>query len=351
MVLQADTNPSEIYEEITTMHHGRWPDLSFEISSKALEDLSVNYVRSNMAPTPIPTSNMCSRNPRCSPPSRMPLSPCLKGGPSIEQLLPSFSCMFGNSDSEIMKDSFLVEDASTSSIQHESSSVFGSLSFAKLFGPTVGGASSLPVSPVAQLSDSGINSDVQDICEGPDCRICQLELGEGGETLKMECSCKGALAWTHRDCAIEWNWHDVPILIIISVLAYFCFLEQLLVVDNGFAAIGVSLPFSCLLGFLSSLTSATMVRERYIFVYASVQFVLVATFAHTFHSLLRMQAIVSVMIATFAGFATAMSASSVTVEYVRWRLRCRLEETSAAGDPSRFLQNAPAPEALGQMNQ
>ncbi|KAK4788496.1 hypothetical protein SAY86_019815 [Trapa natans] len=137
------------------------------------------------------------------------------------------------------------------------------------------------------------------------CRICLLELCQAGETLKMECSCKGELALAHRDCAVKWfsikgnktcdvcrqevknlpvtllriqsiqvrnrpsrvrqedlreyrSWQEVPVLVIVSMLAYFCFLEQLLVGKMGTRAITISLPFSCALGLLSSMTASTM---------------------------------------------------------------------------------------------
>ncbi|KAH7542620.1 hypothetical protein FEM48_Zijuj02G0093300 [Ziziphus jujuba var. spinosa] len=159
------------------------------------------------------------------------------------------------------------------------------------------------------------NDDGEDIREDEAvCRICLVELCEGGETLKMECSCKGELALAHQECAVKWFsikgnktcdickqevrnlsvtllriqsirtrnsglsrsqladpngyrqvsignakvWQEVPVLVIVSMLAYFCFLEQLLVGKMSTGAIAISLPFSCVLGLLSSMTSSTM---------------------------------------------------------------------------------------------
>ncbi|XP_048425531.1 uncharacterized protein LOC103956779 isoform X2 [Pyrus x bretschneideri] len=201
------------------------------------------------------------------------------------------------------------------------------------------------------------------------CRICLVELCEGGETFKTECSCKGELALAHQECAIKWFSikgnktcdvckqevqnlpvtllriqsvraqnagaslyeqeddngfrvsQEVPVLVIVSMLAYFCFLEQLLVEKMGTGAIVISLPFSCVLGLLSSVTSSTMVKRRFVWVYASVQFALVVLFAHIFYSLVRMQAVPCILLATFAGLGVALSGSSIIVEFLRWRRR------------------------------
>lgn len=222
--------------------------------------------------------------------------------------------------------------------------------------------------------DENTEVDAEDIPEEEAvCRICMLELCEGGETLKMECKCKGELALAHQECAVKWFsikgnktcevckhevqnlpvtllriqsvqnriaaanrapamevngfsdvyrvWQELPILVIVSMLAYFCFLEQLLVANMGTGAIALSLPFSCVLGFLSSMTSSTMVKRRFVWLYASIQFAFVVIFAHFFFSVVHVQPVLSILLATFAGLGVAMSGSSIIVEFLRWKRR------------------------------
>ncbi|KAL3531928.1 hypothetical protein ACH5RR_005449 [Cinchona calisaya] len=226
--------------------------------------------------------------------------------------------------------------------------------------------------------DGGENNGEDIPQEEAVCRICLVELGEGSETLKLECNCKGELALAHHECAVKWFsikgnktcdvckqevqnlpvtllriqdgqprgsgvriievpryrvWQDVPVLVIVSMLAYFCFLEQLLVTKLGSGAIAISLPFSCILGLLASMTSTTMVRRKYAWIYATIQFSLVVLFAHVFYSLLHVQAVLSVLLATFAGFGGAMSGASIIFEFSKWRRR--LHALSTQGSTSR----------------
>ncbi|KAL4591519.1 hypothetical protein LXL04_004487 [Taraxacum kok-saghyz] len=241
-----------------------------------------------------------------------------------------------------------------------------------------------PSPPRDKDNEEGDGEDIPE--EEAVCRICLVELCEGGETLKMECSCKGELALAHKDCAVKWFsikgnktcdvchqdvqnlpvtllriqssirnrnndasrsnyievngygqvlicfttsfsndvyrvWQEVPILVIVSMLAYFCFIEQLLVGDMGTSAIALSLPFSCVLGLLSSMTSSTMVKRRFVWLYASVQFAFVVIFAHIFYSVVHVQPVLSILLATFAGCGVAMSGSSIIVEFLRFRNR------------------------------
>ncbi|KAH7553590.1 hypothetical protein JRO89_XS12G0030800 [Xanthoceras sorbifolium] len=213
------------------------------------------------------------------------------------------------------------------------------------------------------------------------CRICLIELGEGADTLKMECSCKGALALAHQECAVKWfsikgnrrcdvckqevrnlpvtllrlqNFQnvretgaqqagttpyrqDVPILVIVSMLAYFCYLEQLLVSKMKSGTIAISLPFSCILGILASMTATNMVRKKYIWIYALIQFVLVVLSAHLFYSLIHMQAVLSVLLSTFVGFGMTMCGTSILGEVLKYR-RQRLARSSQQLSPQEVTQ-------------
>ncbi|XP_022880565.1 uncharacterized protein LOC111397822 [Olea europaea var. sylvestris] len=233
------------------------------------------------------------------------------------------------------------------------------------------------------------------------CRICFIELGEGGEMLKMECSCKGDLALAHKECAVKWfsikgnktcdickqDVRNLPVtllkiqnpptvvrrsaavplqremtsyrqvkLIHAFVLSFLPFrksedqrktctpslrntargkglliqrierdhrdsnwfkLKQ--VSDMGPRALAISLPFSCALGLLSSMISSTMVSKSYIWAYASFQFAIVILFAHIFYSVLKVNAILSVLLSSFTGFGIAISTNSLLAEYLRWK--------------------------------
>ncbi|EPS71315.1 hypothetical protein M569_03445, partial [Genlisea aurea] len=228
------------------------------------------------------------------------------------------------------------------------------------------------ITPEAEAADNS-GEDIPE--EEAVCRICLVGLGEGnGETLKMECSCKGELALAHKECAVKWFsikgnktcdvcqqevrnlhvtlmrvqnppnpirrplvlpqqsepmhyrqfslysrvWQDVPVLVMISILAYFCFLEQLLVSDMGLRALAVSLPFSCALGLLSSMIASTMVSKSYIWAYSSFQFATVILLTHIFYTLFKLGAILAVVLSSFTGFGITISINAL-VEYLRWK--------------------------------
>ncbi|KFK24762.1 hypothetical protein AALP_AA8G021800 [Arabis alpina] len=195
------------------------------------------------------------------------------------------------------------------------------------------------------------------------CRICMVELGEDSEAFKMECMCKGELALAHKSCTIRWftikgnitcdvckeevknlpvtllhvqesqdrsraarnielsqfnGWQDVPILVIVSMLAYFCFLEQLLVMEMKSSAVAIALPFSCIIGLLASMTSTAMVEKNYVWIFAMFQFVFVVLFAHIFYSVVK-QAVMCIVLATMIGFGLTMTGTTAITEYMKWR--------------------------------
>ncbi|KAD5803471.1 hypothetical protein E3N88_14831 [Mikania micrantha] len=254
--------------------------------------------------------------------------------------------------------------------------------------PTTSRAKDLDATtPTPILTDDEADGD--DIAEEEAvCRICLIELCEGGETLKMECSCKGELALAHKECAIKWFsmkgnktcdvcrqdvknlpvtllriqstirnqgdgmtqahdshvevnvysdiyrvWQETPILVIVSTLAYFCYLEEILVGKMGASSIALSLPFSCVLGLLSSMTSSAMVTRRFVWLYASTQFIFVVIFTHIFKHVVKSQLVISILLGTFAGCGLTICGSTIVLEILRLRRRWHSISNRHRGSP------------------
>ncbi|RDX90251.1 hypothetical protein CR513_27908, partial [Mucuna pruriens] len=434
--IQKDVVSSEITEELPSRHaHGRRKNLILEIPTRTLDETREDFMRTNESPTQSLRSQMNEFQGPSSTKNKL----------TTKTLIPKLSFKFHNMSSDVEEASILaLEDSSPEPLQksmisrtlspdgkkisslpitpiaqsnlesehggniaypathvrkgqqlpmHRSRSV---PVFSEDGNTNVGGMFRIvPTTPrfAGSIATTSMKSPPEDTVENEDgedileeeavCRICLIELGEGSDTLKMECSCKGELALAHQECAVKWFsikgnrtcdvcrqevqnlpvtllrvlngqalnltrsrsqqyrqgkttafleyslseknfhrvWQNVPILVIINMLAYFCFLEQLLVSSMGSGAIAISLPFSCILGLLASMTSTIMVRSEHVWAYAIVQFVTVVLAGRLSYSLLNKQAVLSILLATFTGFGAVMCGAYILTEFLKWRRR------------------------------
>ncbi|XP_047333227.1 E3 ubiquitin-protein ligase MARCHF8-like [Impatiens glandulifera] len=218
------------------------------------------------------------------------------------------------------------------------------------------------INPIQIKEDEKVGEEISKEEESV-CRIC-FGVCEEGNTLRMGCSCKGALRLVHEECLVKWfnmkgnrmcdvcgkevsnltmnllqqpihnrrnnahetnqqylysrkmsAWQEFMLIFISSTMWYFFFLELLMIHDMQAKVIIVAAPFSVVLGLLASILAVSLAIKEYIWKYTILEWGFVAIILLYLYYVLNVEVVYVITLSSAMGFGIVIGLNFLYIQY------------------------------------